>query len=402
MLGAGMYERLLTTVPEALEAAGRSGLGRWARPQLRDPLAYCYLIIGDLARSREQIDLARMDAPTGRVRAVLELLGALAATAAGAYREAAEHLEASRLSNMTPEAESGRGWLATARARLALAEGRLDDVRDIVNASAPRVLASGVYNGMSDTVWWMAEVGLASLADEAERARAANDLAKREAVMQAMAGMHGWLDEVRRQRDAAGGAERPAHAGSEAMIKGHVARIEGRDEPGLWAAAATQFPERSVEAQTARYRQAEAMLAARVPREQVREVMLVGHAGAVWSGARPLVEQFEALARRARIDLHPSPAGADSAPSGDGQPEPLEGQPSPGHLALRKRGLSDREIEVLTLVAAGFSNPQIAERLFISVKTASVHVSHILDKLGVTSRTEAATVGVRLGLPKVS
>ena len=62
--------------------------------------------------------------------------------------------------------------------------------------------------------------------------------------------------------------------------------------------------------------------------------------------------------------------------------------------------LSDREIEVLTLVASGLSNQQIAERLFISAKTASVHVSHILGKLNVATRTEAATIGVRLGLPE--
>ena len=77
--------------------------------------------------------------------------------------------------------------------------------------------------------------------------------------------------------------------------------------------------------------------------------------------------------------------------------EPL----SAGSAALRARGLSAREIEVLTLVAAGYSNGDIAERLFISTKTASVHVSHILDKLGVSTRTEAATIGVRLGLPEV-
>ena len=81
---------------------------------------------------------------------------------------------------------------------------------------------------------------------------------------------------------------------------------------------------------------------------------------------------------------------------------PQEDEPtSAGEAALRARGLSAREIEVLTLVAAGYSNGEIAERLFISIKTASVHVSHILDKLGVSTRTEAATIGVRLGLPEV-
>jgi DNA-binding NarL/FixJ family response regulator len=61
-------------------------------------------------------------------------------------------------------------------------------------------------------------------------------------------------------------------------------------------------------------------------------------------------------------------------------------------------GLTPRELEVLRLVAAGRSNGQIAEALFISRKTASVHVSNILAKLGVHSRTEAAAAAHRLGL----
>ena len=61
-------------------------------------------------------------------------------------------------------------------------------------------------------------------------------------------------------------------------------------------------------------------------------------------------------------------------------------------------GLSVRELEVLALVAAGRTNGQIAKELFISPKTASVHVTHILDKLGVSSRIEAAMIAARAGL----
>ena len=139
------------------------------------------------------------------------------------------------------------------------------------------------------------------------------------------------------------------------------------------------------------------MLAARAPRDEVRSVMAVGYAAAVEAGAQPLARRFEELARRARINLASPPSG-DSAPI---EVSPEDEPVSAGEAALRARGLSAREIEVLTLVAAGYSNGEIADRLFISSKTASVHVSHILDKLGVSTRTEAATIGVRLGLPEV-
>src|SRR5206468_1019062 len=64
----------------------------------------------------------------------------------------------------------------------------------------------------------------------------------------------------------------------------------------------------------------------------------------------------------------------------------------------RRLGLSTREIEVLALVAGGLSNGEIAERLFITRKTAAVHVTHILDKLGVSNRVEAAMIAARVGL----
>jgi DNA-binding CsgD family transcriptional regulator len=69
-----------------------------------------------------------------------------------------------------------------------------------------------------------------------------------------------------------------------------------------------------------------------------------------------------------------------------------------GGEAADRLGLTRREAEVLALVASGRSNGQIAQALFISPKTASVHVSNILAKLGVRTRVEAAAVTHRLGL----
>ena len=100
-------------------------------------------------------------------------------------------------------------------------------------------------------------------------------------------------------------------------------------------------------------------------------------------GAEPIADEAAALARRTRLSLDEPAAGEVTAPPED---------------PLARFGLTEREQEILVLLAAGRSNPQIAESLFISPKTASVHVSNILAKLGVDSRVEAAAVAHRLGV----
>ena len=72
---------------------------------------------------------------------------------------------------------------------------------------------------------------------------------------------------------------------------------------------------------------------------------------------------------------------------------------APGQPALDTSfGLTDRELEVLRLLAQGLSNRRIGDTLFITESTAGVHVSNILGKLGVASRVEAAAIAVRVGL----
>jgi DNA-binding CsgD family transcriptional regulator len=93
------------------------------------------------------------------------------------------------------------------------------------------------------------------------------------------------------------------------------------------------------------------------------------------------------LAGRGRLDLQEQAAARTAAP---------EEPPS----AFAAFGLTRREAEVLILVAAGRTNRQIGQELFITPKTASIHVSRILAKLGVAGRGEAAAVAHRLGLDK--
>ena len=142
------------------------------------------------------------------------------------------------------------------------------------------------------------------------------------------------------------------------------------------------------------------MLGSRTPRAEVQAALGTAHDTAVEIGASPLASRMAALARRARIELR-APADVEEASTAEASTGPAAEEDAYAADALRRRGLSNREIEVLTLVAAGYSNKEIGDRLFISAKTASVHVTHILDKLDVSTRTEAATIGVRLGLPEV-
>jgi DNA-binding NarL/FixJ family response regulator len=72
--------------------------------------------------------------------------------------------------------------------------------------------------------------------------------------------------------------------------------------------------------------------------------------------------------------------------------------PSIGPDLLRAHGLTRREREILRLVATGETDRGIAEALYLSPRTVSNHVSHILDKLGVPTRRAAVRTAVQIGL----
>jgi DNA-binding NarL/FixJ family response regulator len=100
-------------------------------------------------------------------------------------------------------------------------------------------------------------------------------------------------------------------------------------------------------------------------------------------GSRWLAGEVTALVERARLQL----PGAPEAPATrEPEPDPF--------------GLTPRERQVLGLIAEGATNRQIGAALFMAEKTASVHVSRILAKLGVSSRTQAAAVAHRLHLDR--
>jgi DNA-binding NarL/FixJ family response regulator/tetratricopeptide (TPR) repeat protein len=262
-------------------------------------------------------------------------------------------------------------------ADLARWRGDLDRAREL--ASATLALLDATDEQWELSAIWPATLGLAAEADRAVRARAAGDDA---AVEEALKTGQPLLEQARtavRKSRSIGRQVGPEALGWLARAEAEWARLEGRAAPDLWAASVDAFGYGYLyEEARSRWRLAEALLAAG-RREEALAPARAAHATAVRLGAEPLRAEVEALARRARLDL-----GSGLAPGKD--------------VAGLEIQLTPRELEVLRLVAAGRSNPQIAEALFISPKTASVHVSNILSKLGVRSRVEAAATAHRLGL----
>ncbi|GAA4950819.1 hypothetical protein GCM10023238_16420 [Streptomyces heliomycini] len=255
-------------------------------------------------------------------------------------------------------------WVAVG---IAAAEGRLADAR----AELLAVLDAGLPPGTQRYGWPLL------LAVTAAEADAHGDPATEP-------GRPEILDRIRTAaRTLATGV--PVWKAYDLWLRAELLRAEGRPAPDEWSAAveAVEPLGRPYDLARVRFRLAEALLATGAgddERARATELLRLATALADHLGAAPLARSAGLLAQRARLALATAPRDRTPADPAD---------------AL---GLTSREREVLRLVTAGRTNRRIAEELFISPKTASVHVSHILAKLGVSGRGEAAAVAHRLGL----
>ena len=181
-----------------------------------------------------------------------------------------------------------------------------------------------------------------------------------------------------------------------AICEAELARAAGEDDPATWEAirpAVAARPAPFLEAYVA-WRAAEAwagrgdLTAAVAPLRDAHAIAATIGASSSEPRSWASVGAFGSISRRPRTERQ--------AHAGFGELETdYCGRTC---RAADPFGLTTREREVLALVAEGYTNRRIAETLFISESTAGVHVSHILGKLGVETRTEAATIAVRLGL----
>jgi len=224
---------------------------------------------------------------------------------------------------------------------------------------------------------WLAIAVVRAEADAAERrgGRAGDDSKVPEPT---------WLAEIEAAVQAVL-AERPELAAGpradaiRSLLLAERGRLGGAPDPSAWEPVVRAWDalERPYLAAYARFRAAAATIASRGSRAVAAELLREARATAAALGAEPLLGRIDDLAGAARLGIAAEPG---TATNGD------------------PHGFTAREREVLALVVAGWTNQQIADRLFITRKTASVHVSNCMAKLGAANRGEAAAMAHRLGL----
>ncbi|HEY4754400.1 MAG TPA: LuxR C-terminal-related transcriptional regulator, partial [Candidatus Limnocylindrales bacterium] len=277
-------------------------------------------------------------------------------------------------------------------ARLEVGEAAVDILQvngDFAEAVETATLALAVDYPSVGLRLGIAASGLRAAADLAEAGRARRDGSW---VAQAVAAGETLSAEVARQREilASWSDPTPSKLAAVVLADAELARLAGASDPELWRSveAAYERVPFPLSVAYARYRRAEALLVKDREKTLPSELLRAAHATSSGLGAAPMAVMIERLARRARIDL-------STMQSGEPDQSPTPAIPKSGRNAL---GLSARELEVLALVADGRTNGEIANVLFITRKTAAVHVTHILDKLGAANRVEAAVIAERAGL----
>jgi len=335
----------------------------------------------DLGRWDEALSMADQGLdldPVGLSAIWLHVNHARLDTNQGRYQDATEHLRMARaLGPAVGRSETYAMALLAAQADLARWQGRLGEVRTAVELGAASIMAE---RPLDPALGWLAATGLRAEADAAIAAQARHDLA---AVADSRERGAAIVDLSRRLASVPARSADGRRDAILSLCRAEDGRLMGRPDapdPSGWEDVARRWETlgRPYPAAYAQFRAAEAALGRRGPRDSARRQLDAAHATTVRLGAIPLRDEIELLARHARIELRGAPTEATAARDGI--------------------GLTERESEVIRLVAAGWSNQQIADALFITRKTASVHVSNAMAKLGAGNRVEAAAIAHRLGL----
>ncbi|HEU5416910.1 MAG TPA: AAA family ATPase [Streptosporangiaceae bacterium] len=380
----GRHAEAAQMAGDGLELAARAGMVRTLGSYLIGNQAEPLLRLGRWAEADQLTAQALSAEPEGVFAATLRQLRAELEAMRGHYDDADRELHRARHATGDTHDIQFTQPIRYAETMIALGRGDLAAARATVAAwlDGETELWAGRY------AWPLLWLGMRTEADEATLARDRHEAVPERAGQrrEELAELAARLVETARP-----------YRGYQALVAAEQARAAGAGRPGPWRAAVAAW-EHADEPYLQAYallRLAEANSAAG-DRPAAARAVRQAHELAERTGAGPLAAEAAALARRARLSLDPGaePGSRPAAGSADHAPVPAD--------ELARFGLTDREREVLLLLAAGNSNPEIARTLFISAKTASVHVSNILAKLGVSGRVEAAAVAHRLGVTQSS
>jgi DNA-binding CsgD family transcriptional regulator len=368
----GSWEDLLILGPEALAATRRLGIDR-----THGVFVETNLLEGLVAVGQWDDAAAALRSLTGRLPSGHWAYFAITPLAAdrGELDELRAEVErAGPLPEHHTAVLQGLAYAFEAQVALAVWDRRPEEARALVQDLLDRLPASMLGWKVAPVLWR----GVWAEADLAQVGRARHDEG---AVAAAELAADRWIEVLHNVEDVDqydGGAwPVVGFDGYAALAAAERRRLAGDDGAQSWLAAAERFDELGIvfPAAYARFRAGECHLRAgdrTAADDAIQEAARVARL----LGAAPLLAMIDQLAARGRLVTKPA---AEAAP-GDGL------------------GLSAREREVLRLVASGRTNREIAQELFISPKTASVHVSNILAKLDVSGRVEAAAVAHRVGL----
>jgi DNA-binding CsgD family transcriptional regulator/tetratricopeptide (TPR) repeat protein len=352
----GDHERAIRTGREGLARAKQLGLARFAGV-LTQNLAESLTSAGRWDEALQVVDEVLALDPPPRGRIFLLLLRGQIAIARGELENAARMVQQLHLQPIGTQSQTFTLPVACLATEVRLAQG------DLAGAlGAARTVLTRVMDAEPRYLWPSLAMGMRACA-EARAVRLPPEADRPAELRQTL--------QLGARHVARTGRVARAYG---AMFDAEAARAAGHPDRAAWDAAAAAW-----ESVGQPYRLAYALLraagAAAAAGDRDAAATRLRRAAELASQlrARPLAQQASQLARRARVEI----IGA-----------------SPG--AATPFGLTARELEVLRLVAAGRGNREIAAELFISPKTASVHVSNILGKLGVASRGEAAATAHRL------
>ena len=364
LIGAGRFAEAVALAAEGRRVTAQRGLSRTQGAFMAGNEAEAEVLAGNWDHAVEVIDEALRLDPPSVTRGHLHSLRAIVAVRRGDVSGAADSIDraAEHLARATRQPQHMLP-LAMGRAEVAAADGDLPAALGILTRAATEAGPLAPPPAGWPFVWTWAR----HLLDAGEPAPAGL-LAMMEHLRQVSA-HPGWLAVTSAQLDALA-ASPPATPPADTPPAPTAAPHPAAD----WRAAADALAAGEGlrhELADTRLRLAEQLLADE-RRDEARVELLAAWEAIGQLGAQSLVPRASRLAGACRVTLR------------------HDDRPGAGAGVVSTANLTPREQEVLALVAAGRSNRAIGDELFISVKTVSVHVSNILAKLDVSSRTEAA------------